>query len=102
MAGEAPEYVAWIRHRQCCAPGAPRGCVGIVQAHHAGKNPGMRLKAHDETCIPLCAQHHCDIDSMSGPFRAMTGPELRDWQDQQIRQHRQAYRGDIDYDAMAF
>lgn len=77
----------WIKTLPCCAPG-PHVCHRIVQAHHAGKNPGMRLKAPDDTCIPLCKQAHTDLDAMAGVFRDFDGESLRAWQDERIAHYR--------------
>ena len=82
-------YMLWVKTICCCAP--PHRCRGTVQAHHAGKRPGMRMKAPDDTCIPLCPQAHRDLHSHAGPFREMTGEELRQWQDQRIEETRAAW-----------
>lgn len=75
-------YMAWVHTLDCCAP--DHVCAGRIEAHHAGKKPGLRLKAPDDTVIPLCTQAHRDIDAHAGPFRGWTGAELREWQDYQI------------------
>jgi hypothetical protein len=94
--------MAWVRTERCCAP--PHICEGIVQAHHAGKNPGMRLKSPDDTVIPLCMKAHQDIDNHAGAFRGMSGEELREWQDQKIAiyQAKWAARQGVHVEAMAF
>ena len=79
---ENKDRMAWIRTLACCAPA--HICAGRIEAHHAGKKPGLRLKAPDDTVIPLCQQAHHDIDNHSGPFRNMTRDELREWQDYKI------------------
>ena len=83
------EYMLWVKTLCCCAP--VHCCRGVVQAHHAGKRPGMRLKAPDDTCIPLCPQAHRDLHSQAGPFREMTGSELRQWQNARIEETQAAW-----------
>jgi hypothetical protein len=87
-----PGRLAWIRRQPCCAPTSPR-CRRQSEPHHAGRKRGMSLKADDDTCIPLCRQHHRDIEAMAGPWRCMSGAEVRAWQDEQVAVCRAAYEG---------
>jgi cytochrome c553 len=47
-------YKAWIRTLPCCACGHP----APSEAAHTGRDGGMRQKASDDSCIPLCADCH--------------------------------------------
>ena len=47
------KYLAWIRSLPCCHCGATRD----VEAAHTGSDGGMRQKASDTSCVPLC--HDC-------------------------------------------
>lgn len=85
-----PEYLDWIR-RQCCAARDFGPCGGRIEAHHAGKNPGVSLKAPDSSCIPLCSYHHAALGSFYGPFRQWSGERARRWQDDQIGETRSRY-----------
>ena len=44
-------YLAWVRTLPC------EICGGLAEAAHTGADGGMRQKASDFTCIPLC--HRC-------------------------------------------
>lgn len=46
-------YRAWIRTLPCLVC----GCVGS-EAAHTGSDGGMKLKASDYSCVPLCPEHH--------------------------------------------
>jgi len=39
-----------------------------IEAHHAGKNPGVGLKAPDITAVPLCRRHHRMITGIVGGY----------------------------------
>lgn len=75
MAGEDPSYVAAIHRLPCCATGDHDG---PIEAHHAGRR-GMSQRAHDDTCVPLCRQHHRDYHAAAGPFRRLNREERRAW-----------------------
>jgi hypothetical protein len=88
------ERMLWIKKLRCCAP-QPHVCwnspdvePGQVECHHAGKKPGMGIKADDDTGIPLCSLAHRQCESYSGPFRGWTGEQMRGWHDQQIAETR--------------
>ena len=48
------KYKAWIRSLECVACGSSYG----VEAAHTGSDGGMRQKASDYSCIPLCGDCH--------------------------------------------
>jgi hypothetical protein len=78
MAGEDPAHLGYVRSQPCCAPGAPAGCYGAIEAHHAGER-GLGLRAHDHTAVPLCRQHHRDWHAGAGPFRGWNQGQRRAW-----------------------
>ena len=47
-------YRAWIRTLPCAVCGAEYG----VEAAHTGADGGLRQKASDYSCVPLCSDHH--------------------------------------------
>ncbi len=49
-----PKYRAFVRTLACCVCGTSRG----VEAAHTGEDGGMRMKASDYSCIPLCPACH--------------------------------------------
>jgi hypothetical protein len=51
-------YRAWVRKKPCCIGG---GCFGAMHAHHT-KTKGSG--GGDETCVPLCAEHHTQVHAM--------------------------------------
>lgn len=57
-AGRGParswKYKAWIRSLACAACGS----TWDVEAAHTGTDGGLRQKASDHSCIPLCADCH--------------------------------------------
>jgi hypothetical protein len=84
MAGEDPKYLVLVRELPCLAAELDGpDCGGAIQAHHAGRRPGVALKAHDHSAIPLCSIHHTSFHQLSPPFR-MPRARLRAWQDRAI------------------
>lgn len=63
MAGESPEFVAWVKRQPCLVCGEHP-----VDPHHAGQRAYGR-RAHDETCVPLCPAHHREWHDCTGFFR---------------------------------
>lgn len=59
------------------------GCSGIIEADHAGRRP-LGRKCNDSECIPLCQLHHRQRTDLSGPFKAWTRQEMREWLDLNI------------------
>lgn len=53
-------------------------CSGEVEADHQGAH-GLGQKAADDTCVPLCMQHHRERTDHSGTFRSFTRDEARSW-----------------------
>lgn len=78
MAGEDPAHLRWIRTLPCVAPGAPQGCDGAIEAHHAGRRP-LGARAHDRTAVALCRLHHRCWHDGSGPFRDWNREQRRAW-----------------------
>lgn len=89
MAGEMPEFAAWVRTLDCLA-GAEDACSGVVEAHHAGPR-GLGQRAHDETCIPLCTKHHRAWHDHRWPFSTTTKAERRDWAEKMIAATQRAW-----------
>ncbi len=48
------KYKAWIRTLPCAACGTTHG----IEAAHTGSDGGMRQKASDLSCVPLCNDCH--------------------------------------------
>lgn len=97
MAGELPDYTAFIHKRPCCAPGCGRG---PVDAHHAtsgllnqpgephrGKR-GKGQKVHDYYLIPLCHECHMQFHDAAGQFRKWSKQHRSAWQLEQVTYHR--------------
>lgn len=61
-------------------------CEGPVEAHYAGRKPGVALKASDYTCIPLCRKHRRAWTDRLGAFASpgWTNAERRRWSDAQV------------------
>ncbi len=87
------EYMRWIKHQPCCAAGMmshKSPCDGPVEADHAGRR-GMRQKADDRTCIPLCRKHHRERGSFSGGFRDWDQNGMRLWLNAMVTRHQVRY-----------
>jgi hypothetical protein len=85
------EYMKWVRRQPCCARNfATTPCEGRVQADHAGRR-GMRQKADDRTCIPLCRRHHRERDNFHGAFKEWGHDRMRQWLDAMIVRHQLIY-----------
>ena len=74
-----PAFLDWVHGERCCLAGPT--CRGRIEAHHAGRKPGLALKAPDDTCVPLCRNHHADVTERKGPFAGRTREEMRVTQD---------------------
>jgi hypothetical protein len=79
------KYRQWIRSLPCAACDRTPS-----QAAHTGDDGGMRQKASDYSCVPLCPEHHAEYDNglVSGhafeesyglDFRALVTRLNRDW-----------------------
>lgn len=85
QAGRDSAYLAMVRLLPCCAARLS-SCEGTaVDAHHAGPRPGVAMKAHDRTAVPLCRHHHQRFHDAAHPFRRWSKAMRREWQDEQIR-----------------
>jgi len=85
-------YIVWVWRQPCCARLLPNPspCGGHVEADHAGRR-GMGRKAPDETCIPLCRQHHRERGSFSGMFRDYDQATMRAWLASMVRKFQHEY-----------
>lgn len=81
MAGEDPDYVAWVRTLPCCY------CAGrnSVEAHHR-TGAGMARRAHDRETMPLCLRCHHDFHGLAGHFKNFKRADLRAWQHNKIEE----------------
>lgn len=79
-----PVYLARVRGLACCAIGLRTPCRGPVHAHHAGGRPGVAIKAHDHTAVPLCMAHHGEWHAANGAFHIWNREKRRSWSEQQI------------------
>lgn len=99
MAGENPDFVSWC-HELPCAARDLSPCDGGITAHHAGPR-GYGQRAHDETCVPLCAGHHTAWHDLRYPFKYTTKAERAAWRDRAIEETHAAWRrrggGDVPY-----
>jgi hypothetical protein len=86
MAREDPRYLDRVRALPCRVIDLHTAtpCRGRIEAHHAGTRPGIALKSHDHTALPLCTQHHRDLHALAGPFRGWRKEELRSWSEMEI------------------
>lgn len=77
-------YMERVRELPCRARLLPDYCESTMEAHHAGRKPGLALKASDYTCIPLCRRHHAQLEERRGVFLGWTKVMVRQWSDAQI------------------
>lgn len=83
------DAVAGLRY--CCAGrffGRTSECSGRIDPHHAGRRPGMGLKAPDDTAIPLCRWHHRALERLFGPFHGWERDQLWTWREERIAETR--------------
>jgi hypothetical protein len=79
-AGADPAYLDFVRSLPCFFNGATISvCEGRVHAHHAGRRPGISMKAADDTAIPLCEKHHRAFHDHRPPFAGLTKFEKFAW-----------------------
>lgn len=98
MAGEAPEYIAWLHGRSCLLANHG-GCSRAIHAHHPRREGGTGLKGPDWAAIPLCSNHHNHdlhggarrINGHPAYFRDMTKEERMAWEDEQGERMRAIY-----------
>jgi hypothetical protein len=83
-------YMAWVRTLPCCSP-MPHLCRGVIDPHHAGVKPGLRIKADDDTCIPMCRRSHREFGDHAGVFAGWTRDRRRTWQDEMVARFQAAW-----------
>lgn len=75
--GRNPGYLRAVRGLPCLVAGHSKeergdkgdwSHAGPIEAHHAGKNPGIGMKAPDITAVPLCQKHHRMITGVVGGY----------------------------------
>lgn len=77
-------FMSWIREQPCVVRSLPPDpnritpCGGFVEADHLGDR-ALGRKAPDDTCAPMCSDHHRQRTDHSGAFRALAQLELRAW-----------------------
>ena len=92
-AGSDPAYLDFVRSLPCFFNGATIStCEGRVHAHHAGRRPGVGLKADDKTAIPLCEKHHRAWHDARPPFAGLTKFERFAWSMRVIGHTQSAYQ----------
>lgn len=100
------DFIAWVKTQRCEArdrEGHER-CEGGIEAHHAGgvdpepttpedigDRPGMSRKAHDRTCIPLCAKAHREWTDHRGWVKGWPKAKRRAWSVAAIARTQAAY-----------
>lgn len=62
-------------------------CEGRVQADHAGSR-GLGQKSADDTCIPLCRNHHGERTDYRGTFKNWNAAMMRSFNDWAIERTR--------------
>lgn len=93
-AGSDPAYLAWVKTQPCLAQKyATALCRRPIHAHHAGRRPGVAMKADDSTAIPLCELHHADWHNAGGVFRGLTKLQRFAWSMRAIAETQATYRG---------
>lgn len=89
-----PAYLEAVRALPCAAPGSlgailawgllDTGHAGRIHAHHAGRRPGVGMKADDSTVIAMCEKHHRAWHDATGVFAGWTKADRRAWADAAI------------------
>lgn len=82
-----PAYLDFVRTLPCAVGRScwrAYVCQGTIHAHHAGRRPGIAMKAPDNTAIPLCADHHRAWHDASGVFARLTKMERFAWSQRAI------------------
>lgn len=69
---------------------APSACWGRIEADHMGER-ALGRKAEDDTCVPICEQHHRERTDHSGSFRHLTRDQLRPWRARAIARTQAAW-----------
>lgn len=85
------DRMRWIKRQPCAARGVVDTlCCGRVEADHAGER-GLGQKADDDTCIPLCQQHHRERTDRTGGFASWSRTKMRAWLVNRIRYYQHEY-----------
>lgn len=77
-------FMKWVKRQPCAVRADPPDpdrmtpCTGRVEADHLGER-GLGQKASDDTCAPLCSQHHRERTDHAGAFFNLTRDQLRLW-----------------------
>ena len=74
------DFMGWVKTQPCLLAGvADAGpCSGVTEADHAGDR-GMGQKSSDNTCVPLCSEHHLARHACTGFFRGRGKLWKREW-----------------------
>ncbi len=86
----------WCRAQPCIVSIGYGQCAGPIDPHHAGKNPGVGMKAPEDTTVPCCRRHHEAITGQVGgygPFQALGEAGRRALQDEWIAESTARYLG---------
>lgn len=59
-------------------------CWGSIEAHHAGKRPGVGMKCSDRETHPFCHRHHQWWTDHAGWFAGWSKYRRRKWADERI------------------
>lgn len=82
-------FMLFVKQQLCSVeqdwPGIlpPTPCEGAIEADHMGDR-GLSHKAADDTCAPMCTQHHRERTDHTGSFKLLTKAEVRAWRARQI------------------
>jgi len=90
------DYMGWVKTLPCLLyrlEGAGPCSPGYAEADHAGLDAGLSQKAPDNTCIPLCSDHHLDRHAATGFFRGRSKDWKREWRLEAIAKTQAAYPG---------
>ncbi len=68
-------------------------CTGVAHAHHPTGRKGMGTKRDDSEAYCLCATHHSQRHSLSGPFKGWTKRDVRSYEEAQSQHYRRQYLG---------
>lgn len=99
-AGSDPAFLRWVRTQPCAVANGRSVCHGVfmcccegrIHAHHAGRRPGVAMKAPDDTAIPLCEKHHGSFHAAVGIFYDWTKMERFAWSMRMIAETQSRYR----------
>lgn len=83
MAGDDPDYCAWLR-TQRCRMAVHDPCGGPLEVHHRRDMTGLGLRPPDRDAMPLCRKHHAALHGMVGPFRSMDKAARKSWELHQV------------------